>query len=264
MRMDGRTPASGCSTRRSPPADGSRPSSRPAWRRPTRREIDDLVETARRFGARGLVHVAVEDGGARSPIAKFVGDDRLERIADRAGANPGDLVLIVADTAGDHRRRPRPAAGAPRRAARPGGPRRPRLLLGPPLPDVPVGRRPRPLGRHPQPVQRRAAGGPRPADHDQRRPVEAGARRSGRPRPGDAVRPGPQRLGARRRQRPDPPARPARAELRPPGPDPRRDAGQVRGRPRRVRVRCPAARRDRPRHRPLGDDPQPARRTSAR
>ena len=65
----------------------------------TRREIDDLVETARRFGARGLVHVAVEDGGARSPIAKFVGDDRLERIAERAGANPGDLVLIVADAA---------------------------------------------------------------------------------------------------------------------------------------------------------------------
>jgi aspartyl-tRNA synthetase len=62
-----------------------------------RREIDELVETARRFGARGLVHIAVEDGGARSPIGKFVGDDRLARIAGQAGATPGDLVLIVAD-----------------------------------------------------------------------------------------------------------------------------------------------------------------------
>jgi aspartyl-tRNA synthetase len=65
----------------------------------TRREIDELVETARRFGAKGLVHVSVETGGARSPIGKFVGDDRLERIAAQAGAGAGDLVLIVADAA---------------------------------------------------------------------------------------------------------------------------------------------------------------------
>jgi aspartyl-tRNA synthetase len=66
----------------------------------TRRETDELVETAKRFGAKGLVHVSVDDAGARSPIAKFVGDDRLERIATHAGAVPGDLLLIVADTAG--------------------------------------------------------------------------------------------------------------------------------------------------------------------
>jgi aspartyl-tRNA synthetase len=63
----------------------------------TRREIDELTETAKRFGAKGLVHVAVEAGGARSPIAKFVGEERLERIAVHAGAGPGDLVLLVAD-----------------------------------------------------------------------------------------------------------------------------------------------------------------------
>ncbi|HSG84745.1 MAG TPA: aspartate--tRNA ligase [Candidatus Limnocylindrales bacterium] len=65
----------------------------------TRREIDELVETAKRFGARGLVHVAVDADGIRSPIGKFVGDERLERIAARAGATPGDLVLVVADRA---------------------------------------------------------------------------------------------------------------------------------------------------------------------
>ena len=66
----------------------------------TRREIDELVETARRFGAGGLAHVAVEETGAiKSPIAKFLGEDRAERLAAQAGANPGDLVLVVADTA---------------------------------------------------------------------------------------------------------------------------------------------------------------------
>src|SRR5688572_9748967 len=66
----------------------------------TRREIDELVELAKRFGAAGLAHLAVEETGSiRSPIAKFLGDDRAERLAAAAGASPGDLVLIVADTA---------------------------------------------------------------------------------------------------------------------------------------------------------------------
>jgi aspartyl-tRNA synthetase len=64
----------------------------------TRREIDELVEAAKRFGARGLVHVSVDAEGVRSPIGKFVGGARLARIAAVAGAAPGDLILIVADT----------------------------------------------------------------------------------------------------------------------------------------------------------------------
>jgi aspartyl-tRNA synthetase len=66
----------------------------------TREEIDELTELAKRFGAKGLVTLAVEESGAvRSPIAKFLGDDRAEKLAVAAGANPGDLVLIVADNA---------------------------------------------------------------------------------------------------------------------------------------------------------------------
>jgi aspartyl-tRNA synthetase len=66
----------------------------------TRREIDELTEAARRDGAKGLAHLAVEPAGdVRSPIAKFLGEDRVERVAARAGASPGDLVLIVADRA---------------------------------------------------------------------------------------------------------------------------------------------------------------------
>jgi len=65
----------------------------------TRREIDELVESARRHGASGLAHLALEPSGAvKSPIVKFLGDDGAERLVAAAGASPGDLVLIVADT----------------------------------------------------------------------------------------------------------------------------------------------------------------------
>ena len=66
----------------------------------SRRETDELTEAARRYGAGGLAHLAVEDsGGVKGPIAKFLGDDGAERLVVHAGAKPGDLVLIVADSA---------------------------------------------------------------------------------------------------------------------------------------------------------------------
>ena len=64
----------------------------------TRREIDALADLARRYGAKGLVHVSVDaDGAVHSSIAKFVGEDRVRALADAAGAHAGDLVLVVAD-----------------------------------------------------------------------------------------------------------------------------------------------------------------------
>jgi aspartyl-tRNA synthetase len=64
----------------------------------SRKEIDDLTERAKRFGAKGLVWLAVDETGAvRSSIAKFLGDDGADRLVSHAGAKPGDLVLVVAD-----------------------------------------------------------------------------------------------------------------------------------------------------------------------
>jgi len=64
-----------------------------------RSRIDELAESAKRFGAKGLVHLAVEPSGSvKSPILKFLGDDLAARLAATAGASSGDLVLIVADT----------------------------------------------------------------------------------------------------------------------------------------------------------------------
>jgi aspartyl-tRNA synthetase len=65
----------------------------------TRREIDELTERAKRFGAKGLAHLSIEaDGEVRGPIAKFLSDDTKRSIIERSGAEPGDLILVIADT----------------------------------------------------------------------------------------------------------------------------------------------------------------------
>ncbi|HEX5782527.1 MAG TPA: aspartate--tRNA ligase [Solirubrobacteraceae bacterium] len=63
-----------------------------------RRELDELTELVKRFGAGGLVWAFVEeDGSWRSPIAKFLSDDERGAIGRLLSAQPGDLMLIVAD-----------------------------------------------------------------------------------------------------------------------------------------------------------------------
>ncbi len=65
----------------------------------TRREIDELTERARRFGAKGLAYLALEPGGeVKGPIAKFLGDDTKRAIIEQTTAVEGDLILIVADS----------------------------------------------------------------------------------------------------------------------------------------------------------------------
>ncbi len=64
----------------------------------SRKQIDELVGFARRYGAGGLAHVSVQpDGTGHSPIAKFLGEDRVAAIVAAAGAKAGDLILICAD-----------------------------------------------------------------------------------------------------------------------------------------------------------------------
>ena len=64
----------------------------------TRREIDELTDRARRFGAKGLAYLALEAGGEiKSPIAKFLSDDTQRAIIEQSAAGEGDLILIVAD-----------------------------------------------------------------------------------------------------------------------------------------------------------------------
>ena len=62
----------------------------------SRRELDDLVETAKSFGAKGLVWVKVAPDGLQSPAARFL-EPLRPALLSRLGAGPGDLLLLVAD-----------------------------------------------------------------------------------------------------------------------------------------------------------------------
>jgi aspartyl-tRNA synthetase len=63
-----------------------------------RSELDALTDHVKRFGAGGLVWAFVQDdGGWRSPIAKFLSDDERTAVGRALSAQPGDLLLAVAD-----------------------------------------------------------------------------------------------------------------------------------------------------------------------
>ncbi len=64
-----------------------------------RSRFDALTERAQALGAKGLAWAVVEDGGWRSPIAKFLSEEEIERATAQLGAGPGDAILIVADQA---------------------------------------------------------------------------------------------------------------------------------------------------------------------
>jgi len=64
----------------------------------SRREIDEITEMAKRFGAKGLVHLSVQEGGElHGPIAKFLAPEMQAAVRAAAAASEGDLILIVAD-----------------------------------------------------------------------------------------------------------------------------------------------------------------------
>ena len=64
----------------------------------SRKELDDLTNEAKVFGAKGLAWIKVIDAGFESPIAKFFKDGQIKTIAERLNAKPGDLMLFVADS----------------------------------------------------------------------------------------------------------------------------------------------------------------------
>ncbi len=63
----------------------------------SRKQLDDVVEVARRAGAKGLIWIAYREDGVKSSAGKFLSEAEIAGIAGRTGAKAGDLVLIVAD-----------------------------------------------------------------------------------------------------------------------------------------------------------------------
>jgi aspartyl-tRNA synthetase len=73
-----------------------------------RKQTDNLTEFAKSSGAQGLVFIALdesapslealEDEHIKSPLKKFLSLDVIKKLAIEMGAEPGDLMLIVAGT----------------------------------------------------------------------------------------------------------------------------------------------------------------------
>jgi aspartyl-tRNA synthetase len=64
----------------------------------SRKQLDDLTELVRGYGAKGLAWTKVTPEGWDSPIAKFFSAQHQQHIIETFGAQPGDLLCFVADT----------------------------------------------------------------------------------------------------------------------------------------------------------------------
>lgn len=65
----------------------------------TRKQLDELTDFVKRpqVGASGLVYIKYnEDGSFKSSVDKFYSLEQLQKVAEKFGAKPGDLMLVMA------------------------------------------------------------------------------------------------------------------------------------------------------------------------
>ena len=63
----------------------------------SRKDIDDLTKFVNIYGAKGLAYLIINKDEIKSPIAKFFSQEELDNILAKLEAEPGDLLLFVAD-----------------------------------------------------------------------------------------------------------------------------------------------------------------------
>ncbi len=65
----------------------------------SRKDLDNLTDFVKIYGAKGLAWVKITADGWQSPIAKFFTPEELEQINQAMDAEVGDLLMFVADSA---------------------------------------------------------------------------------------------------------------------------------------------------------------------
>ena len=73
----------------------------------TRKQLDEITEWVKRpqIGAKGLVYIKYNlDGSFKSSVDKFYDESDLKAMAEKAGANPGDLMLLLSGETGKTRK----------------------------------------------------------------------------------------------------------------------------------------------------------------
>lgn len=63
----------------------------------SRKQLDELTDFAKKYGAKGLSWMKFADDTVNSPIAKFLSEDIINQIKSAGNVEDGDLVLIAAD-----------------------------------------------------------------------------------------------------------------------------------------------------------------------
>jgi len=63
----------------------------------SRKILDELSAAARNYGAKGLVWIKVREEGWQSSVEKFFGPEDKQAFNERVGAQPEDVVLVMAD-----------------------------------------------------------------------------------------------------------------------------------------------------------------------
>ena len=63
----------------------------------SRKELDDLQDDAKRFGAKGLAYIICDKDGLKSPILKYLSEAEQKAILDKTGAKTGDGIFFMAD-----------------------------------------------------------------------------------------------------------------------------------------------------------------------
>ncbi len=63
----------------------------------TRKEIDKLTEMVKGIGAKGLAWARLTPDGLTSSFGKFISEETMNAILAKAGAETGDVVMIIAD-----------------------------------------------------------------------------------------------------------------------------------------------------------------------
>jgi aspartyl-tRNA synthetase len=62
----------------------------------SRKQVEDLEETAKTYGAKGLAWMKLTTQGLEGGVSKFFGN-QLEAVTEELGAKTGDLIVMVAD-----------------------------------------------------------------------------------------------------------------------------------------------------------------------
>ncbi len=62
----------------------------------SRKNLDDLQQFVKRYGANALAWIKVEENETKSSLLKVLGEEKIKQLAETAEAETGDIVLIVA------------------------------------------------------------------------------------------------------------------------------------------------------------------------